>query len=899
MKKFAKKLTLAIVLVLACVLSLATIVACNENGGDDNAHKHTYSKWAHDAENHWRVCPKDNEIKKSSVANHADEDGDGVCDVCGYDGMHEHSYDSYGKDANNHWVACSCGERQEGAEDAAHVDEDSDGICDVCGYDSMHVHSYNAYDYDEYSHWTACSCGEKQEGAEEVAHVDDNQDGVCDVCGCDSMHAHDYVWAFDADNHWHYCIGCDDVEAGSSASHVDEDNNLKCDVCGYEYKYAIVTVKDKQGNCIADVELHIGEYDAVTDENGMAKFDSLPSSQMRIWVSNLPEKYVECDSYYATADKHVYEIIITNEITNTFVVEASEPMADVTLKLMDGEDVIASGKTDENGEVTLTYPVGASGEKYYYAIEGLTEDQYLSNKAGISKATISSKTIGISVYTRQYETYTIAVACDEGVEYELEGITVEIWKQGYNATLIASGKTNVSGIATIKAEKSSNSYIAKINGLNEGYKAEEVEVGYDWWEGTTITEATLTIKKSEATGGGEGGDQGSSNVLNLGTTSVTGYVDSSSYDPITEYVFTSVAGGTYKVYSENGDCFFTYGGEYYYNNMDCVITLEAGASAIIKFGTGGYLVDHSTYDVVVEEITPIPSVFQGSWIDEENDATFEIGVTTVVDNNGIEHQYKNITIVNDYEISISAKSYDLELDDYVSYTLTINYVAAGDAIHISKDGVAIYAMGRNNSVLSEIPEIFIGTWTGYDDYNEEDVVIIITSDVVNDGSNDNTLANGWLEIVSGTELLVGDLSFKYDADTKQISVYADDEFYYSLTKQSSSEGDGEGEGSGSGSEGDEEPAEAIFPEGLQGKWSYSIDEIIVEIFAGAIKMGGAECNIEDSVTSDNITYYNFSVNGNTRYGIYQDGEDWYMGQYGQGILRDAEKLIAVTGQEAQ
>ncbi len=463
MKKFAKKLTLAIVLVLACVLSLAMVVACTDNGGQE--HEHDYSVWNHDAQSHWRVCAEDKDIEEGSASKHIDEDENGVCDVCGYDGMHVHSYDAYDHDENSHWAVCSCGAR-ENVEGDEHVDEDENGVCDVCEYDGMHVHNY--------------------------------------------------VWSYDEDNHWHYCLGCQDVEDGSESAHVDEDMDFVCDECEYHLEYFIVKIKDDKGNVFKGIELQIGESEVATDANGIAKFKMLPPDGMDIWVSNLPDSAIldESKSYVTATDKYIYEIVLSSEITTTFTVQDyadSEPMSGVTLKLLDGTAVIASGVTDSDGVVTITYPVGASGEKYYFAIDDLKEDQYLSKSAGVSKRT-SGYPITVNVYTYKYETYAITVACDDGVEYEVKGLTVELWKTvSYGRTeCVASAEiTEESGVVSIRAIKAdSYLYTVKISGLADGYKVSDGSVGFDWWEGSNVTSATLTIEKTAEEGGSQGGEQG-------------------------------------------------------------------------------------------------------------------------------------------------------------------------------------------------------------------------------------------------------------------------------------------------------------------------------------------------------------------------------------------------------
>ena len=225
---------------------------------EDSALGHDWSEdWSNDADNHWHVCTRCDEIDTETKAAH-DFGDDYICDTCGYDKTpaHTHSYgDEWKYDANNHWHECSCGAIDTETK-AAHAGvlrnakpatatEDGytgDTICKVCKYEMAkgtvipatgeeHTHSYgDEWKHDADNHWHECSCGEidtetkaAHEGelrnAKSATATEDGYTGdtICKVCKYEMAkgtvipatgeeHTHSYgAWSKDETYHWHEC----------------------------------------------------------------------------------------------------------------------------------------------------------------------------------------------------------------------------------------------------------------------------------------------------------------------------------------------------------------------------------------------------------------------------------------------------------------------------------------------------------------------------------------------------------------------------------------------------------------------------------------------------------------------------------------------------------------------
>lgn len=157
MTKINKKL-LVLLGVLVCSLCLCLgLAACNPNNGDNTnyddsggGHTHTFvGFWLFDgAEGHYRFATCHPEVQ-SEIEPHVDENGDFICDVCGYV-MH------------------------------VHVDEDGDNICDEC-QNEIHRHTFeDEWSFNEYKHWHEANC---EHFIERSGYADHSfTQGVCE-CG--------------------------------------------------------------------------------------------------------------------------------------------------------------------------------------------------------------------------------------------------------------------------------------------------------------------------------------------------------------------------------------------------------------------------------------------------------------------------------------------------------------------------------------------------------------------------------------------------------------------------------------------------------------------------------------------------------------------------------------------
>lgn len=130
-----KKALASVVLGGVCALSF-TMAACGEESttptNDD--HEHTYSTdWVYNSTQHWHAASCEDTNSVSDQAAHADDDNDGVCDVCGYNYDHTHVYSSeWSSDGTSHWHEALCGHTTT-SDTAAHT-TNAAGVCTVCGY---------------------------------------------------------------------------------------------------------------------------------------------------------------------------------------------------------------------------------------------------------------------------------------------------------------------------------------------------------------------------------------------------------------------------------------------------------------------------------------------------------------------------------------------------------------------------------------------------------------------------------------------------------------------------------------------------------------------------------------------------------------------------------------------
>ena len=151
----------------------------------DYDHTHTYEElWVSVGENgHWHAPSCGHTVDGSELTAHTDENNDGACDVCGENGGHEHTFaDAWTTTEDEHWREVTCGHDIPVADKGVHVDENGDTVCDTCGYTPPHFHTFaDTLSSDGNNHWYASTCGHDVK-KDETPHSGHETDGVCDVC---------------------------------------------------------------------------------------------------------------------------------------------------------------------------------------------------------------------------------------------------------------------------------------------------------------------------------------------------------------------------------------------------------------------------------------------------------------------------------------------------------------------------------------------------------------------------------------------------------------------------------------------------------------------------------------------------------------------------------------------
>ena len=244
-------------------------------GGD---HTHTYEdKWSSDDKQHWHAASCGHDVKRDED-NHADRNLDGACDVCGWsDPAHTHTFSTeWSKNAVFHWHAATC-EGHSGAEaDKAqhadangdklcddcgweiceHSDFDNDGMCDSCGwYDPDHTHAFEQVHSDKTGHWYTCTDHPGAASTKEE-HVDAGKDGVCDVCQFQICgHSFSADWTSDETHHWKDILCTCNIPRKDYAPHTLDSKGV-CTECMYGYIVESVyeVVVDKQPHVIEFVD---------------------------------------------------------------------------------------------------------------------------------------------------------------------------------------------------------------------------------------------------------------------------------------------------------------------------------------------------------------------------------------------------------------------------------------------------------------------------------------------------------------------------------------------------------------------------------------------------------------------------------------------------------------------
>ncbi len=285
------------------------ICGANLNGGDVPAHtEHTYGLWrtlisascaGKGAEIRSCSCGAF-ETRETEALGHADDDGDGVCDVClcviSLPAPEEHTEHSFGEWKTVSAAACAapgyeiricaCGEFETRQTEApGHFDADQDGVCDNClAVIALPViPEPEAHTTHTFGDWTVLTvptctaagveirtctgCGVFETKQNEAAgHKDDDENGVCDLCEAVLRLPEPEAHTEHTFGEWQtvsvatcaaagveirVCTGCGSFETRSTAvqGHVDADRNGVCDVCK-----AVTALPDQPGS--GDVTPH-------------------------------------------------------------------------------------------------------------------------------------------------------------------------------------------------------------------------------------------------------------------------------------------------------------------------------------------------------------------------------------------------------------------------------------------------------------------------------------------------------------------------------------------------------------------------------------------------------------------------------------------------------------------
>ncbi|MBQ8528597.1 MAG: hypothetical protein IJ459_02560 [Clostridia bacterium] len=152
--------------------------------------------------------------------------------LSGFYVLHEHTVSYVSADEAGHFENYTCGCPQDfGA--VPHYDENGDYICDACGY-VMPEHEHTGKWYkNETIHFYEYTCGCENRDIAEL-HSDGDENYVCDICGY-VMPGHEHTSEMRSNEyaHWYiYTCGCETPD--NSAKHGDIDGDFLCDGCGYE-----------------------------------------------------------------------------------------------------------------------------------------------------------------------------------------------------------------------------------------------------------------------------------------------------------------------------------------------------------------------------------------------------------------------------------------------------------------------------------------------------------------------------------------------------------------------------------------------------------------------------------------------------------------------------------------
>lgn len=389
---------------LACLLLLLTaLTACDK---EEPPHEHTFdSTWLYDETQHWHAATCEHAELESDRGDHVDNDGNDICDVCGYIADHTHSYDEgWTWNESTHWHKSACGHNVKDGE-AKHDDGNNDAICDVCTYDYDHTHTYDEawVSVGENGHWHAPTCGHSVDGSDLTAHTDANNDGDCDICGENGGHEHTYSesWTTTDDEHWREVTCGHDISVTDKGVHKDENGDTTCDTCGYTpehfHTFADTLTSDANNHWYASTCGHNVKKDEAAhsghEEDGVCDICAHVVFHLYKITVTVPE-YVKV---YAPAGSE----------TTTFIVKEKTPVT-FTVAVPTYAEIVEISGAKQEGKPTL------DGEYNIYTLklDGVTSDTTVSitgNKLSAVEMIISNGQGSLNItgsYTFAYEDIT-------------------------------------------------------------------------------------------------------------------------------------------------------------------------------------------------------------------------------------------------------------------------------------------------------------------------------------------------------------------------------------------------------------------------------------------------------------------------------------------------------------
>ncbi len=162
--------------ILAAVLMLACLTACDLFAQKEHTYKYIVFEQGH-YKKYTCGCCQSPQVEEE----HCDNDGDHLCDVCGYEiPEHDQHTGKWYTSESTHYYQYTCGCPSPDIAEL-HTDYDENYICDICGYVMAgHEHTYQNYQ-DEIGHgWSyTCGCMTPPNFAQ---HADGDGDGKCDDC---------------------------------------------------------------------------------------------------------------------------------------------------------------------------------------------------------------------------------------------------------------------------------------------------------------------------------------------------------------------------------------------------------------------------------------------------------------------------------------------------------------------------------------------------------------------------------------------------------------------------------------------------------------------------------------------------------------------------------------------